>query len=390
MPDASDVVQGHCDVRFDAVADALADEVGRGEELGASIAVNLGGELVVDIWAGHADRARTVAWQRDTIVNFWSCTKTVTALAALVLIDRGELDPFAPVASYWPEFAANGKAGIEVRHLLSHTSGVSGFQVPFGVEDIYDWTTSTSHLAAQAPWWEPGTASGYHAMTYGHLIGEVVRRITGTSLKEFVHEHISVPLQADVQIGARPADTHRIAELVAPPPRKPGPDQLPPDHPAVQTFAAFPPGAYGVAHAETDAWRRADIGAANGHGNARGLVRALSPITLGGTADGVRLLEPRTIELIFREQSRGMDKVLGVPLRFGIGFGLPMPESVPAVPAGKVCWWGGWGGSLVVMDLDRGATFAYVMNRMGAGTTGTARTLRYAAAIDAALQEARG
>lgn len=390
MPDASDVVQGHCDARFDAVADALADEVARGEELGASIAVNLGGELVVDIWAGHADRARTVAWQRATIVNFWSCTKTVTALAALVLIDRGELDPFAPVACYWPEFAANGKAGIEMRHLLSHTSGVSGFQVPFGVEDIYDWTKSTSHLAAQPPWWEPGTASGYHAMTYGHLIGEVIRRITGTSLKDFVREHISVRLQADVQIGAHPADTHRIAELVAPPPRKPGPDQLPPDHPAVKTFAAFPPGAYGVAHAETEAWRRADIGAANGHGNARGLVRALSPIALGGTADGVRLLDPRTIELIFTEQSRGMDKVMGAPLRFGIGFGLPMPESVPAVPDGKVCWWGGWGGSLVVMDLDRGATFAYVMNRMGAGTTGTARTLRYAAAIDAALQEARG
>lgn len=390
MGDEAATVHGHWDPDYEAVAAALADEVARSEELGASIAVIVDDELVVDIWAGHADRAKTVAWQQDTIVNFWSCTKTLTALAALILVDRGELDPFATVASYWPEFAANGKAGIEVRHLLSHTSGVSGWQVPFGVEDIYDWDTATAHLAAQSPWWEPGTASGYHAMNYGHLVGELVRRITGTSLKDFVHEEISVPLGADVQIGARPADSARIAELVAPPPRDRGTGRLTPDHPAVKTFAAFPPGAYGVGHAETDAWRRADIGAANGHGNARGLVRALAPISQGGEAGGVRLLDPRTVETIFTEQSDGMDQVLFVPLRFGIGFGLSKPGGIPAVPGGKVCWWGGWGGSLAVMDLDRRATFAYVMNKMGGGTTGTPRTVRYATLIDAALQDARG
>lgn len=383
-------VAGLCDPRFESVAAALADEIACGEELGASIAVDLDGELVVDIWAGYVDRAKTIPWQRDTIVNFWSCTKTLTALAALILVDRGELDPFSTVARYWPEFAANGKADIEVRHLLSHTSGVSGWQTPFGVEDIYDWAKATSHLAGQAPWWQPGTASGYHAMNYGHLVGELVRRITGTPLKDFVAEQIEFPLGADVQIGARPEDDHRIAELVPPPPRDRGVDRLPPDHPAVKTFAAFPPGAYGAAHAETEAWRRADIGGANGHGNARGLVRALSPISLGGTANGVQLVDPRTVELIFAEQSSGMDQVLFVPLRFGIGFGLPTPQSVPAVPDGKVCWWGGWGGSLVVMDLDRRATFAYVMNKMGGGTTGTPRTVRYAKLIDAALQDARG
>ncbi len=209
-------VSGRWNPRFDALAEALADEVAAGEELGASIAVDVDGELVADMWAGHADRAKTVDWQQDTIVNFWSCTKTLTALAALMLVDRGELDPFSPVARYWPEFAANGKASIEVRHLLSHTSGVSGWQTPFGVEDIYDWATATAHLAAQAPWWPPGTASGYHAMNYGHLIGELVRRITGTTLKDFVAEQIAAPLSADVQIGARPEDASRIAELVAP------------------------------------------------------------------------------------------------------------------------------------------------------------------------------
>jgi len=390
MGDEAGAVHGHWDPRFEGVAAALADNLARGEELGASIAVCVEDELVLDIWAGHADRAKTVPWQQDTIVNFWSCTKTLTALAALILVDRGELDPFAPVATYWPEFAAGGKADIEVRHLLSHTSGVSGWQLPFGVEDIYDWTKATEHLAAQTPWWEPGTASGYHAMNYGHLIGELVRRITGSSLKDFVRQEISIPLGADVQIGARPEDTSRIAELVAPPQRERGLQRLAPDHPAVQTFAAFPPGAYGVAHAETDAWRRADIGGANGHGNARGLVRALSPISQGGTAAGLQLIDPQTVELIFTEQSNGMDQVLFTPLRFGIGFGLPSPASVPAVPDGKVCWWGGWGGSLAVMDLDRRATFAYVMNKMGGGTTGTSRTVGYASAIDAALQDARG
>ncbi|MBX7448364.1 beta-lactamase family protein [Mycolicibacterium sp. 3033] len=382
-------VHGHWDNRFDRLAAALTEEIETGEELGASLAVDIDGELVADLWGGFADRAKTIAWQQDTIVNFWSCTKTLTALAALLLVDAGELDPGAPVARYWPEFGANGKAGIEVRHLLAHTSGVSGWQVPFEVEHIYDWERATAHLANQAPWWEPGTASGYHAMNYGHLIGELIRRVTGTTLKELVSEHIAGPLDADVQFGALESDEPRIAEMVAPPPRDRALDRLAPDHPAVKTFAAFPPGAYGVAVAETAPWRRADIGGANGHGNARGLVRALRPIALGGTVDGVRVLSPATISQIFVEQSHGTDLVLGIPLRFGLGFGLPTPESVPAVPAGRVCWWGGWGGSLVVMDLDRRATFAYVMNKMGAGTTGTSRSLRYARLIDAALQDAR-
>ncbi|MEW5812528.1 MAG: serine hydrolase domain-containing protein [Actinomycetota bacterium] len=380
-------VQGYWEPRFDRLAQALAEELATGEELGASLAVDVDGELVADLWGGHADRAKTVAWQQDTIVNFWSCTKTLTALAALILVDAGELDPFAPVTRYWPQFGAHGKDAIEVRHLLAHTSGVSGWQVPFEVEHIYDWERATAHLADQAPWWQPGSASGYHAMNYGHLIGEVIRRITGSTLKAFVHERISEQLGADVQIGAHERDEPRIAELVAPPARDRGLDRLGPDHPAVRTFAAFPPGAYGVAVAETAPWRRADIGGANGHGNARGLARALRPISLGGTVDGIRLLSPGTIGQIFVEQSHGTDLVLGIPLRFGIGFGLSAPAS--AVPAGRVCWWGGWGGSLVVMDLDRRATFAYVMNKMGAGTTGTPRTLRYARLIDEALQDAR-
>ena len=378
-------VHGHCDSRFEKVADALADEIADGEELGASIAVDIDGELVVDIWGGHADRAKTVAWGEDTIVNFFSCTKTLTALAGLIAIDRGLVDAFAPVAKYWPEFAENGKQDIEVRHLLSHTSGVSGWEPPFGVDDIYDWDKATSHLARQAPWWQPGTASGYHAVNYGHLIGEVIRRASGKPLKEFVRDEIAEPLGADVQIGARDEDYQRIAELIPPPPLDIPLDALPADHPLVKTFAAFPPDANGAAIAETAEWRRADIGAANGHGNARALARALSPIALGGKANGVELLSPDTIELIFHEQSSGIDQVLLIPLRFGIGFGLPEPQSVPVIPEGKICFWGGWGGSMAIMDADRRATLTYVMNKMGPGTTGTERTNRYGRLIYDAL-----
>lgn len=380
------VLHGHYDSRFEDLVAGLADEVSTGGELGAAIAIDIGGEMVVDIWGGYADRAKTREWSQDTIVNVFSSTKNVTALAALMLIDRGLLDPFAPVAKYWPEFAANGKDQVEVRHVLSHTSGVSGWEMPFRLEDVYDWEKSTSRLAAQAPWWQPGTASGYHAVTSGHLIGEIVRRITGKTLKDFVRDEIAEPLRADFQIGALPEDDARIAELVPPPPLDVPLDAVPHDHPMYKTFAAVPPTPESALAAETTAWRRADIGSANGHGNARSLVRVLSPISLGGSVNGTRLLDSDTIDLIFREQVNGTDLVLAMPARWGMGFALPHPEAVPDMPDGKVCYWGGWGGSMVVMNPDRRATFAYVMNKMGQVTSaGTERTRKYTRLIYQAL-----
>jgi len=381
----NDVVHGHWDNRFDKVADALGRAITDGEEIGAAIAVDIEGELVVDIWGGHADADRTIPWGEDTIVNVWSSTKTVTALAALILIDRGLLDPFAPVAKYWPEFGANGKQDIEVRHVLSHTSGVSGWDAPFTFEDLYDWEKATSRLAGQAPWWPPGTASGYHMLNLGHLIGEILRRITGTSLKDFVRQEIAEPLGADFQIGARPEDDDRIAELTPPPPLEIPLDVLPADSPMRKTFSAPVTDADMAALAHTTGWRRADIGAANGHGNARSLARALSPISLGGKANGVQLLKPDTIDLIFDEQSNGIDLVLGAPLRWGIGFGLPQRDTFPHLPDERICFWGGFGGSMIAMNPDRRTTAAYVMNKMGAGLFGSERTNRYARLIYDAL-----
>ncbi len=377
-----DAVRGSCQDRFEAVREALEHMLASGEELGASVHVDLDGEPVVDLWGGWRDEARTTPWTEDTITNVWSSTKTVTSLAALLLVERGQLDPYAPVARYWPEFAANGKDRIEVRHLMSHTSGVSGWDKPFTVEEMYDWGTSTARLAAQAPWWEPGTASGYHANDQGHLVGEVVRRITGRSLKQFVAEELAGPLGADLQIGASEQDWGRVADVVPPPPLPIDLAALPPDSPVVRTFTGPVADAR---RANTPGWRLADLGALNGHANARSLARVLSVVSRGGEVDGVRLLSPETIEVVFDEQSNGVDLVLGVPIRWGIGWALPLPALVPYLPTGRLCFWGGWGGSLIICDLERRLTIAYVMNRMAPGIIGSPRAEAYVRAVYAAL-----
>jgi CubicO group peptidase (beta-lactamase class C family) len=375
-------VDGHCDSRFSPVRDALAEQLDSGNELGASVVVNIDGETVVDIWGGWRDADHHSPWTEDTITNVWSTTKTVTNLAALMLIDRGQLDAYAPVATYWPEFAANGKAGVEVRHILSHTSGVSGWEQPFAGEQMYDWDLATQRLASQKPWWEPGTASGYHAANQGHLVGEVVRRVTGKHLKTFIAEEIAGPIGADFQIGAAESDWDRIAPVIPPPPLPFDLAALDPDSPVYKTFTGP---SLDAAMANTPDWRRADMGATNGHGNARSVARILSALALGGTVDGVRLLSPDTIELIFDEQSHGPDLVLGVPLRFGIGYALPETETVPYVPQGRACYWGGWGGSVILMDLDRRITISYMMNKMAPGIIGSDRSESYVRAIHGCL-----
>ena len=374
-------VSGTCDARFAPVRDALAEQLAK-EELGASIVLDVDGETVVDIWGGWRDTERRTPWAEDTITNVWSTTKTVTNLAALMLIDRGLLDAYAPVADHWPEFAANGKAQIELRHILSHTSGVSGWDAPFEVPDMYDWETSTQRLAAQAPWWEPGTASGYHANNQGHLVGELVRRVTGVPLKQFVAEQIAGPLGADFQIGAAERDWPRIAPVVPPPPLPIDLASLPPESPMFKTFTGP---AADAGNANTPGWRRADMGALNGHANARSVARIIKALALGGAVNGTRLLSPDTIELIFDEQSHGTDLVLGVPLRFGIGYALPETETVPYVPQGRCCYWGGWGGSIVLADLDRRVTLAYMMNNMAPGIIGSDRSEAYVRAAYACL-----
>jgi CubicO group peptidase (beta-lactamase class C family) len=354
---------GTCSKRFDSLRELFAAKLESDEDLGASLAVIIDGEMVVDLWGGWADEARTVPWTADTIACVFSLTKTMTSLAALALVDRGELDLDATVASYWPEFAARGKAGIKVRHLLSHTSGVSGWDQPVTIDDVYDWDRSTAMLAAQAPWWEPGTASGYHALTYGHLIGEVVRRLTGQRLGEFFADHIAGPLGADFHIGLSPAEFPRVANLVSWPPQPSGLSRLNAHSPAFKTVTG-PDLSLNIERSWTERWRRADIGAANGHGNARSVARIQSAVACGGAVGGVRLLSPPTIDRIFEVQSHSVDLVVGIPLRIGVGYALPWPEVLAFVPEGRVCFGTGAGGSLMLADADRRLTIAYVMNRM--------------------------
>jgi len=371
-------IHGRCDGRFEAVRGALARNLDSGAELGASLVVDMDGETVIDMWGGFCDQARAIPWSEQTITNVWSSTKTVTSLAALMLADRGELDVDAPVAAYWPEFAANGKQDVLVRHLMSYSSGVSGLDQPAVTEDLYDWQKATSRMAAQAPWWEPGTASGYHALNYGHLVGELVRRISGKTLKRFVAEEIAGPLGADFQIGAAESDWARIADVVPPPPLPFDLEALGLDSPAVKTLTG-PPVEAGVAN--TPGWRLADMGAVNGHGNARSVARIMSVVSRGGEIDGIRLLSPGTIDLIFREQLNGTDLVLGVPLRLGIGYGLPRLDLLPWIPDEKICFWGGWGGSMIIMDTGRRMTISYMMNKMAPGIVGSERSATYGQAI---------
>jgi CubicO group peptidase (beta-lactamase class C family) len=364
MSDHSATLGGTCSDQFEPLRELLAAKLESGEELGASLAVNIDGTMVVDLWGGWADEARSVPWAENTITCVFSTTKTMSALAALVLVDRGELDLDANVAQYWPQFAAQGKSGIKVHHLLSHTSGVSGWEQPVTFDDVYDWDKSTAMLAAQAPWWKPGMASGYHAFTYGHLIGEVIRRITGQRLGEFFAVRIAGPLGADFHIGLPLREFHRVANLVAPDWPPTDLTRLDPNGPAFKT-ATGPNLDLNIELSRTERWRRADIGACNGHGNARSVARIQSVVACGGEVGGVRLLSPQTIDRIFEVQSNTVDLVMGIQLRMGLGYGLlPMPQVLPFLPEGRLASWGGAGGSLVIADADRRMTFGYVMNKM--------------------------
>lgn len=373
-------ISGDCDARFESVRGVVSDLVDSGEDVGTSVTVLIEGKPVIDVWGGWVDEQKSAPWGRDTITNVWSTTKTMTALCALMLMDRGQLDPDDPVAKHWPEFAQNGKDNVLVRHLMSHTSGVSGWDQPVQVSDIYDWDKSTGMLAAQAPWWEPGTASGYHAIDYGHLIGEVIRRVTGKKLGQFFAEEVAGPLGADFFIGLPDSEFGRVSNVIPPPPL-PIPEGIPMDSVMMKTFSGPAPDA---SDSWTPEWRRADIGGANGHGNARSVARAQSVIANGGEVDGVRLLSKDTIDLIFKEQSNGTDQVLGVPVRFGIGYGLEISEQ-PYVPVGRVCFWGGWGGSVIINDLERNLTICYMMNKMSPGLVGSASSKAIVEAIYATL-----
>ena len=360
-------IGGFADEKFAAVRETFEQNLASGADVGASFCATLEGETVIDLWGGWADEARTRPWEKDTIVNVYSTTKTMTALTALVLADRGLIDFDAPVARYWPEFAANGKAGVKVSHLMSHSAGLSGWKETITEADLYDWEKATALLAAQAPYWEPGTASGYHALTQGYLVGEVVRRVTGKSLGTVFREEIAGPIGADFHIGLPAGEDARVADLIPPPPGGAIGDGEQPE--LVRNMSSNPP--IDPLATRTRAWRGAEIPAANGHGNARSIAGVHVILANGGVANGVRILSEAGCRKALEVQIEGTDLIFGRESRFGMGFGLPSPM-IP-LPNPNSIFWGGYGGSLAVIDMDARTSFGYAMNKMAGTTTGDMR-----------------
>ncbi len=367
MADGS--VHGFTQDKYAGVRAVFEGNLASGADVGACFCATKDGETVVDIWGGFADEGKTRPWEKDTIINVYSTTKTMCALTALLVADRGELDFDAPVAKYWPEFAANGKAGVKVSHLMSHSSGLSGWKEPITLDVLYDWEKATSLLAAQAPYWEPGTASGYHAATQGYLVGEVVRRITGKSLGTVFREEIAEPLGADFWIGLPASEDGRVATLIPPPPG--GGIMDGEQSELVRNMSTNPP--IDPIDTRTRAWRAAEIPAANGTGNARSVAEIHALLANGGVAKGRRIMSEAGCRKALEVQIEGTDMVLGVPAKFGMGFGLPS-AAVP-LPNPNTIYWGGYGGSLAVIDMDAHTSFGYVMNKMAGTTTGDMRAM---------------
>jgi CubicO group peptidase (beta-lactamase class C family) len=358
---------GFTQERFAGVRSAFDANLASGTDIGASFCATRNGETIVDLWGGYADEGTSRAWQRDTIVNVYSTTKTMTALTALLLGDRGELDFESPVARYWPEFAANGKRDIKVSHLMSHSAGLSGWREPIDKTDLYDWEKVTSLLAAQAPFWEPGTAPGYHALTQGYLVGEVIRRIAGKTVGTVFREEIAEPLGADFFIGLPASEDSRVADLIPPPPGTAISDTAQTE---LARNMANNPGV-DVGETKTRRWRGAEIPAAGGTGNARSIAGIHTILANGGVAKGRRFLSEAGCRKALEPQIEGIDLVLGQPVKYGMGFGLPSPM-IP-LPNPNTIFWGGYGGSLVIIDMDARATLAYAMNKMARTTTGDTR-----------------
>ncbi len=364
---AATEIHGSVDVRFSGVEDAFRENFSRFPEVGAALCVYVDGKPLLDIWGGHADAARTRTWERDTLVNVWSTTKGITATCAHRLAGEGKLDLDAPVAKYWPEFAQNGKESVLVRHLLCHQAGLSATHEPLPPGSACDWQFMTDTLAAEEPRWEPGTKHGYHAFTYGWLVGEVIRRVTGKTPGTYWREEIADPLGLDFHIGIGPEHDSRIADCLQAASLEDlsGPLVKAMQDPMSFTFRALttPPDPFIPGSINTREWRGAEIPAANGHGTARAVAKLYAALSLGGEIDGFRVVSESALARATTEQCYGPDEVLIVPMRWSLGYGLAC-EGVYLGPNKNTFGHSGAGGSLGYADRDARIGFGYTMNQM--------------------------
>ncbi|GAA0978734.1 serine hydrolase domain-containing protein [Acrocarpospora macrocephala] len=381
-------IGGHTAPGFEGVREAFAANLAHNQEIGAAVGVYLHGRKVVDLWGGIADPETGRRWERDTLQVVFSTTKGITAACAHLLSQRGHLDLDAPVAAYWPEFAAYGKDRIPVRWLLTHQAGLPTIDHPITPAQAIAWDPMVTALAAQRPSWEPGTEHGYHSLTYGWLVGEVVRRATGRSLGSFLAEEIAAPLGLDFWIGLPKTEQHRVSRIVSAP--------LDLDALARIDLDAFPEPMREVMSAYADPTsltmrsmtvvtpplnhndpdeQAAEMPATNGICTARALARFYAALI--GEVDGHRILEPATLAAATAEQTSGIDRILRIPVRIGTGFGLPTPDMFWYTPT--AFGFPGHGGSLGFADPATGLAFGYVMNHIQDG----ASDLRAATLLDA-------
>ena len=380
MSDPRPQVFGTCDERFTAVRDAFEQNFADGAELGAAVAVVHRDELVVDLWGGFADLERTRPWERDTRVVVASTSKVVASIAGLMLLDRGLIELDEPIATYWPEFAAAGKAEIPVRQIFCHATGVAGFDPPTPAEVIGgDWDASVEQLASQAPWWEPGTHNGYHSTTYGYLIGELVRRTTQHSYTDFLRDELTGRIDPDFTIGVAPGERGRIAELEVTEGRlfPDGPDSL-----ASRAESGMSPPETGPVPVE---WLDTCNPSGGGFTTARAIASVGALLANSGTWRGERFLSEETVSLAWQEQRYEHDLVMGAPVRYGMGFGLAS-EEVP-LPFPRSVHWGGFGGSAFVADPDSRTSWCYVPNRFLPDREGDARGKSVSAATVVSILE---
>ena len=361
-------IRGFCDERFAPVRAALARNFREHDELGAAVAITLDGAPVVDIWAGWADQARTCPWAEDTQVAVFSVGKAMAAVCLLTLVERGQVELDAPVSRYWPEYAANGKGTTTVRMVLSHRAGLPAIRRELPDEAAYDWGLMTGAIAGERPWWEPGSTHGYHVNTFGFIVGELVRRVSGESLGAFLRREVAGPLGADFRFGFGPELDGRTAEFTFTAAtggedgggrRRPEPDEA--RRFLLNRTYMNPPGLSGIGTVNARAWRAAEIPSSNAHATAAGIARIYAALLPGSDA---RILSPETIGEATSEASAGEDFVLGRPSRFGLGFQLTQRER-PLGPNARSFGHFGVGGSLGFADPDAGIAFGYAMNRSG-------------------------
>ncbi|MDH0082253.1 serine hydrolase domain-containing protein [Stutzerimonas stutzeri] len=359
-------VQGYFDLRFEAVRDAFAALFDGTQQRGAALCVQIGGETVVDLWAGVADNQGEQAWHSDTLVNLFSCTKTFTAVAALQLVEEGKLELDAPVARVWPEFAANGKESITLRQLLCHRAGLPAIRQPLAPEALYDWTCMTDALAAEQPWWAPGTDQGYAAMTYGWLVGELLRRVDGCGPGESIVRRTAAPLGLDFHVGLDDSQADRVAYLTRT--KNDFGDACAQrllkalmSDPASISARAFnnPPSI--MSSGNKPEWRRMAQPAANGHGNARSLAGLYTGLLQS------RLLDEAVLREMTHEHSAGEDRTLLASTRFGLGCWLDQPDVANATFAMGPRAFGhpGAGGCIGFADPERELGFGFVTNTLG-------------------------